>query len=132
MITKAARPVAAEPPLTVWYDGGCPLCTREIEWFRRRTRGQAVDYVDLRQTDSCPLDVEALLARFHAQEAGGPLVSGAAAFAALWRRAPGLRPLGRIARWPPALAVLELAYIAFLRLRRPLQRFAVKVLGWRT
>ena len=43
--------------------------------------------------ESCPLAHEDLLARFHARE-DGRLLSGAAAFAAMWRAIPLLRPLG--------------------------------------
>jgi predicted DCC family thiol-disulfide oxidoreductase YuxK len=64
-----------------------------------------------------------MLARFHASE-DGELLSGAAAFAAMWRAIPLLRPLGLLARSPLALRVLEAAYLAFLRVRPALQRAA--------
>ena len=70
------------------------------------------------------VDRKTLLARFHAQEASQPVVSGAAAFAAMWRAIPALRPFGLIARFPPVLWVLEGAYRVFLRFRRRLQRLA--------
>ena len=63
-----------------------------------------------------------LLERFHAQEAGEPIVHGAAAFAVLWRELPLLKPLGVIARKPSILRILERAYIAFLRVRPKLQK----------
>jgi hypothetical protein len=46
------------------------------------------------------------------------LLSGAAAFAALWRVLPAWVRLGRIAAWPPVALVLEAAYRSFLKLRR--------------
>ena len=116
--------VNTEPPLTVWFDGGCPLCRREIAWMKGQTRPEAVQYIDVRKADSCPLDPSLLLARFHAQERDGPLLSGAAAFAALWRRSRALRLLGLAACWPPALWVMERAYVAFLRVRPRLQQLA--------
>ena len=30
-----------QPPLTVYYDGACPVCRREIGFYRKRT-GEAV------------------------------------------------------------------------------------------
>jgi predicted DCC family thiol-disulfide oxidoreductase YuxK len=116
-----------EPPLTVWFDGGCPLCRREIAWMKRQTAGRAVRYVDVEAREGCPIDPRDLLSRFHAQEQGGPLVSGAGAFAALWRRSRALRPLGLAARWPPLLWLMERAYCGFLRIRPRLRRLASDV-----
>ena len=73
------------PTVTVWYDGDCPLCSREIAWLRRLDRRGGIDFVNLAAGGSCPMDRATLLERFHAREADGPLVSGAAAFAAMWR-----------------------------------------------
>lgn len=110
--------------VTVWYDGECPLCVREIGLMRRLDRRGAVEFVDVTNGEGCPLDPETLLARFHARERGGALVSGAAAFAAMWRAIPLLRPLGLAARWQPFLNLLEKLYLKFLRLRPRLQRWA--------
>jgi predicted DCC family thiol-disulfide oxidoreductase YuxK len=113
-----------ESRVTVWYDGGCPLCVREIALMRRLDRRGAVRFVDVRAAEPCPLEPEVLLARFHARAGDGPLVSGAAAFATLWRAIPLLRPLGLAARWRPLLALLERVYLGFLRVRPTLQRWA--------
>ncbi len=111
--------------LTIWYDGTCPLCRREIALMRRLDRRGAIRFIDAANGEAaaCPIDRGDLLARFHAWE-GGRLVSGAEAFAAMWRAIPLLRPLGLAARSPVALALLERAYRAFLRVRPTLQRFA--------
>ncbi len=109
--------------LTVWYDGGCPLCVREIALMRRLDRDRAIEWVDVADgASACPIDRADLLARFHARE-DGALLSGAAAFAAMWRAIPTLRPLGLLARAPSVLRVLEAAYLRFLRVRPRLQRW---------
>jgi predicted DCC family thiol-disulfide oxidoreductase YuxK len=110
--------------VTVWYDGDCPLCLREIRLMRRLDRKQAIRFLDVHEGRDCPLAPERLLERFHAQEQDGPLLSGAAAFAAMWRAIPLLRPLGLAARWQPLQAVLERLYLLFLRARPTLQRWA--------
>lgn len=92
--------------------------------MRRLDRCGAIDFVDVAEaTDgaACPLDTAILLARFHALE-DGRLLSGAAAFAAVWRSVPLLRPLGLAARVPFVLAALERLYRLFLRARPRLQR----------
>ena len=110
------------PQVTVWFDSGCPLCRREIALMRRLDRRGAIRFVDALDPDqSCPLDRAEILVRFHAEE-GGRLYDGAAAFAAMWRAIPVLRPLGLLAGWAPLTPVFELAYRGFLRIRPRLQR----------
>ncbi|RZM37088.1 MAG: DUF393 domain-containing protein [Sphingomonas sp.] len=108
--------------LTVWHDGNCPLCRREIAIMRRLDRGGRITFVDATGTEACPIDRADLLARFHAME-DGRLLSGAAAFAAMWRAIPVLRPLGLLARYRPVLGLMERAYLRFLKVRPRLQRW---------
>ncbi|WP_174292981.1 thiol-disulfide oxidoreductase DCC family protein [Sphingomonas bacterium] len=112
--------------LTVWHDGACPLCRREIALMRRLDWRGAIRFVDATTAETCPIDRRELLARFHARE-GDTLLSGAAAFAAMWRAIPLLRPLGLLARSPLALRLLERTYLAFLTVRPGLQRLAHRV-----
>lgn len=112
--------------VTVWHDGACPLCRREIALMRRLDKRGAITFVDVAGPGTCPLDWAAMLARFHAREADGPLVSGAAAFAAMWRAIPLLRPLGEAARSRLILTMLERLYVRFLRVRPHLQRWLAR------
>jgi len=108
--------------LEVWFDGGCPLCRREIALMRRLDRRGAITFTDVADgSGTCPIDRAELLARFHARE-GGVMLSGAAAFAAMWRAIPLLRPLGLAARNRAVLGLLERLYLAFLKVRPRLQR----------
>lgn len=111
--------------VTVWFDGNCPLCRREIALMQRLDRRGAIRFLDVAKGEggTCPVDRADLLARFHAME-DGRLLSGAAAFAAMWRAIPLLRPIGLLARNAAVLAMLESAYRQFLRIRPRLQRLA--------
>ena len=111
--------------LTIWFDGSCPLCTREIALMKRLDRRSAIDFIDVAASGvaDCPVDRAELLARFHARE-NGVLLSGAGAFAAMWRAIPLLRPIGLLARVPFVLALMERGYLAFLRVRPRLRRLA--------
>ena len=114
------------PELTVYYDGGCPICRREIGAYRGMDGAERLGWVDVSDPDAPvgdDLDRGAALARMHVRGADGRLVSGAAAFAAMWRAFPKTRLLGRLAGTRPALALLEPAYRAFLK-ARPLWRKA--------
>ncbi len=111
-------------PVKVWFDGACPLCRREIAVMRWLDKRGAIAFVDVADgaAPSCPIDRAALLARFHAEE-DGVVHDGAAAFAAMWRAIPLLRPLGLAARNGIVLRLLEAAYLQFLKVRPRLQRF---------
>lgn len=119
----AERPSSQRTRLTVWYDGTCPLCRREIAAMRRLDRGRRIDFIDAGTPDTvCPIDRGLLLQRFHARE-DGRIVSGAAAFAAMWRAIPLLRPFGLAARNRHVQRLLEKLYRRFLHVRPALQRW---------
>lgn len=119
--------------VTVWYDGGCPLCVREIGLMDRLDKHDRIRFVDVDREDAiCPVDRRLLLNRLHAREGEeGPLLDGAAGFAAMWRAIPVFRPLGLIAQNRAALWVLERLYRGFLVIRPAVQRVFVLVFGER-
>jgi predicted DCC family thiol-disulfide oxidoreductase YuxK len=136
--TAPAAPDSDSPPgavaaeggcATVYYDGACPLCSREIATYRRLEGADDLRWVDI--TTAPPeafgegLTREQALSRFHVRDEQGRLVSGAAGFVAIWHRLPGLRWLARVAARPPVAWLLEPAYRAFLRVRPWLTRSAV-------
>jgi len=112
---------------TVYYDGACPLCRREIGFYQGRRGSDAIDWVDISSDPSRlgpDLSCEAALRRFHVRDRTGQLLDGAKAFAALWREMPGFRWLGRLVRIPPILWLAERSYNLFLKIRPSMQRFA--------
>jgi predicted DCC family thiol-disulfide oxidoreductase YuxK len=115
----------AAPELTVYYDGSCPLCRREIALYQRQRGAAQLAWHDI--SAGAPtgpgLSCEAAMRRFHVRDAQGRLHSGAAGFARLWRSLPGWRVLGWVAAVPPIVWLLELAYRAFFPLRPRLQRW---------
>jgi len=121
---KEPRNATALPALTVYYDGACPLCRVEIAHYRRQQGADVLCFVDVAEPTACGpgLSHAQALARFHVRDAEGRLLSGAAAFVGLWQHLPRWRWLGRVAAWPPVLALLELGYRAFLPLRPTLSR----------
>ncbi len=112
--------------LTVMFDGACPLCRREIDVYQSLTPLEMVSWMDVSKDTAgvSAADQARFMARFHVRLQDGRLLSGAAAFVALWLVMPGWRWLGWVGRLPGVTPVLELAYCAFLRLRPYLQRWA--------
>jgi predicted DCC family thiol-disulfide oxidoreductase YuxK len=111
--------------LTVYHDGSCPLCAREIALYRRAEGAERLVFVDVSRLDAAPgddLDRESAMRRFHVRDAEGRLVSGGRAFAALWLTLPGWRWLGRAFSGRLGGAALDLAYRAFLPVRPLVQK----------
>lgn len=107
---------------TVYYDGGCPVCVREIALYRRRVDEDQLDWVDVTKTDAgalgADLSREAALARLHVRRADGSLIAGAAAFAEIWERIEGMRWLAALLAIRPVGMLAEQGYRLFLRVRK--------------
>jgi len=107
-------------PLTVYYDGACPLCAAEIRTYRRCRGADALAWVDVSQDG--PADLGGLSradarARFHVRDGAGRFASGAAGFFTLWSHLPGWRRLAWIRHIPGVPWLAEGAYRLFLPLR---------------
>ncbi len=110
--------------LSVFYDGSCPMCRREIDFYKRRRGAHQINWVDVSEaTDNVApnLSCEAAMARFHVQTADGEVIDGGAAFAALWRELPAFRWLGHLFSVQPLKWILNKAYDLFLPLRPRIQ-----------
>ena len=134
MVNEAAKEIVNPAlPLTVLYDGACPLCRREIGVYRGLQPlhpDRPVCFADVNNTAlPLPPDTtrEQLLARFHVRAGDGELLSGAQAFLALWSALPGWRWLALAGRLPGAAWVMERGYRLFLRWRPKLQRWAFRL-----
>jgi ubiquinone biosynthesis monooxygenase Coq7 len=111
--------------LTVFFDGGCPVCRAEIKTYQKADVHQQVSWVDISQCADSELGPQLnrsdALARLHVRQSDGRLVSGARAFVQIWSALPRWRWLSMTARIPGLIHLMELAYVAFLRIR-PLWR----------
>jgi predicted DCC family thiol-disulfide oxidoreductase YuxK len=117
----------AEPPAacTVYFDGDCPLCRREIAAYRRLAGAEGCHWVDAAQADAVhlgpDLDRRQALRELNLRRADGTLLRGVDAFIAMWAQLDATRTWARWATRPPLHALLRLAYRLFLALR-PLWR----------
>lgn len=115
-------------PLTVFYDGGCPVCAREIAHYRRRECEGRLYFVDISQPDFDPTlygrSQQEFMARMHAMDSCGRFFVGVDAFRALWRGMPGrFYPfLATLAGFPGIHQLARGGYYWFARLRRYLSR----------
>lgn len=106
---------------TLYYDGDCPVCAREIAMYRRQPGSDAVCWVDAARCEASALGPgltrEAAIARLHLRRPDGNLVSGAAAFTQLWQALPRWSWLGRLLGARVGVVLLEAGYRVFLAVR---------------
>jgi predicted DCC family thiol-disulfide oxidoreductase YuxK len=111
--------------LRVFFDGSCPLCSKEIGVYKKADQSGEIDWLDVsveHQTEPLPLPRKTLLARFHVQTTNGELLSGARGFIAMWRQLPRWRWLANFCAIPGVPVILELAYRSFLKVRPRFQQ----------
>ena len=131
MTTGSSPSSSDSADLTVYYDGGCPLCRAEIGHYRRNPGAERLAFVDVAGEGAAKLgpdlDRTAALRRFHVRGRDGRLADGAAAFARIWLALPAWRWLGRLLSLrvlgrQPLLVPAEAAY----RLSLPLRPFLAR------
>ncbi|WP_340161366.1 DUF393 domain-containing protein [uncultured Hoeflea sp.] len=109
-------------PLSVWYDGDCPVCRQEVALYRRIDRDDLITWIDIVALADSELPVgktrQDLLGKFHARAADGPWQIGVDAFAAIWQRLPVLKWFAFVFRLPIIRQIAQIAYLGFLKWQR--------------
>lgn len=107
-------------PLTVFYDGACPICAREMAVMQRLDRKQRLRLCDFSRpgydAESTGLHPERLGAVIHAQWSDGTIVTGVEVFRSIWQ-AVGLGMLARVSRLPLIDPLMVKAYAWFAKNR---------------
>jgi predicted DCC family thiol-disulfide oxidoreductase YuxK len=107
-------------PLTVYFDGGCSLCQAEINHYRKQEGADKICFRDVSVSEEMlagGLTKEQAMERFHVLGNNGLLLSGAAAFVAVWSTLPRWKWAARLAALPGIMMMLEIAYRLFLPVR---------------
>ena len=103
--------------LTVFYDGGCPLCSREINHYRKLSADIPIQWLDVTASDAglerFGLDRDQALKRFHVLDDHGAFHVGAYGFITLWRQLPYYRTLAFLTRALRVAPWLEAVYVRF-------------------
>lgn len=102
-----------EKVLDVIYNGSCPVCSSEVNVYRKHAEAQAlpIRFNDLNKADLDRLGLtpEQAAKRFHVFH-DGQMLSGVPAFLVLWRTIPRYRWIARIVGLPGIRHLAVLAY----------------------
>ncbi|MBH0196127.1 MAG: DUF393 domain-containing protein [Nitrospira sp.] len=99
----------ASYPLTVFFDGACPICDREIALMRRLDRRGRLKFSDF----ISPAELGRII---HARWGDGTVITGVDVFRAMWE-AVGLGFLARLSRLSLVEPLVVKAYAWFARNR---------------
>ena len=120
------RPLAARSPVTLFHDGHCPLCQREVAWLARHPRRDRVALVDIQaegfNAEALGSSFEAMMGRLHLCDAADHWFVGMDASRALYA-VLGYRRLVWISCLPGLAGALDAGYRWFARRRVRLGRW---------
>ncbi len=112
--------MATDYPLTLLYDGACPVCNLEMDNLKARNTAGLLRFVDISvpQFDAAPYgaSIKEMNALIHAQRPDGSMVVGVEVF----RLAYGAVGLGHVTAatgWPVLKPIADAAYAVFARNR---------------
>jgi len=115
--------VDTAPVCTVFHDGICPLCRREVAFLRKRDRKGRIRFIDIAAPDFDPgvygLTQSRVERQIHGLDERQEVISGVEVF----RRAYAAVDLGRLwgwTGWPVIAPVCDALYSLFARFRVPL------------
>ena len=107
-------------PLTVFFDGACPICDREIALMKRLDRRRQLEFCDFSAQEynavSIGFTAADLATVIHARWADGRVITGIEVFRAMWE-AVGLRFLAKLSRLSVVEPLVLNAYAWFARNR---------------
>ena len=107
--------------LTVYYDGKCGLCRREIEYYKRVAPADRFLWLDIATDPASLADLDIsqadALRRLHARDASGVVYVGVAAFIAIWQGLNYWRYLAMIVNLPFLKPLAAFTYDRFANYR---------------
>lgn len=100
----------------VFFDGGCPLCSREINFLQKLDTEKKIIFTDISDPNFVPSEYGLTFDDFMAQIRGrlpnGSMVTGVEVFRHLYS-AVGLKWAVAVSRWPVVRQALDLGYELF-------------------
>ena len=107
-----------QPTITVYYDDQCPLCTREINFYKRKIEPKDAHWEAISNINEEKIDKGKALEKLHVSDSNGNLFVGTDAFIEIWARIPQLNKIAKVMKIPILKIFLEIGYEIFLILRK--------------
>jgi len=106
--------------LTIYYDGHCPLCMKEMQLLKRHDNKKSIHFVDLHNDDFSKdhphINIPKAIRILHGQLNTGELLLGLDVTCKAWSLV-GKHKWLAVLRWPLIRIIADLIYRVFARYR---------------
>ena len=110
-----------EDLINVYFDGGCPLCRREIDFYQAIQPPHTFRWNDISsevlQTETWGFDKKSAMENLHVRDCHGNLHTGVDAFACIWEKFPKFRWLSHLIKKPILYQLAKVGYLIFAKIR---------------
>jgi predicted DCC family thiol-disulfide oxidoreductase YuxK len=107
--------------ISVFYDGGCGLCSREIAYYKRIAASDRFEWIDIsrdqRTLANIGIAYESAMKHLHVEDDDRKIHRGVDAFILIWTHLPYWNVVGRLADIPAVKWLLTKAYDVFAEWR---------------
>ncbi len=107
--------------LSIYYDGSCPLCTREIDHYKKIDNQNKLRYVDISDLSfsqiSEGLEGKNIQKFFHIKSSTNEAYTGVDAFYKIWETLDCFKALQFMYKIYPLKLIMKLTYIFFANVR---------------
>lgn len=112
------HPEPFRSPIELFFDGACPLCSREVAWIRRHDHRGAIRFTDISSPNvaGLPASRDVLMEKIHARLGDGTLIEGVEVFRRVYE-AIGFRRSVKLTRLPVVAPLLDALYSVFAKNR---------------
>jgi predicted DCC family thiol-disulfide oxidoreductase YuxK len=113
--------------ITVYFDGLCKVCSREISHYQKQIGSSEIRFVDICSKNFDPtkekVDPVAVHKVMHVRRQDGTLATRVDAFIEIWQALPKYKFLAQMAKSSVVHAGLETGYTLFSKIRPWLPRY---------
>ncbi|WP_415896755.1 thiol-disulfide oxidoreductase DCC family protein [Neptuniibacter sp. QD57_21] len=101
----------------VFFDGGCPLCKKEIRHYQRVDTDNSIEWVDIHLNPELlsdhNIELNAAMERLHSISSDGKTITGVASFLLIWENLPRYKRIAGLLRALKLEPLLEFFYSRF-------------------
>lgn len=107
--------------LTIFYDGACHLCSKEIDHYKKIDTTNKILYLDIAKKsfafNDYDMDEKIMKKYFHVRDANLKVHSGVDAFYLIWKELGTFTILQRLYEFKPTQKVMKFFYYLFAQIR---------------